>query len=198
DRPVALQECRLARAAHRRRRGPRHQLRARLERDRPLRPDGGAVRQGGGGWRGGGALQVRAGELPHGGARLGHALAGAAARARRRRPVRRRAMNVLSFCPKPPAWRVDWPALHDAYAWVRALAGCPQDPAHHAEGDVWVHTRMVCEALASAAGWRGLPADERAVVFAAALLHDVAKPECTRAEPDGRVTSRGHSRRGSI
>jgi predicted kinase len=107
-------------------------------------------------------------------------------------------MNVLSFCPEPPAWRVDWPALHDAYAWVRALAGCPQDPVHHAEGDVWVHTRMVCEALASAADWRELPADERAVVFAAALLHDVAKPECTRTEPGGRITSRGHSRRGSI
>jgi hypothetical protein len=89
-------------------------------------------------------------------------------------------MNVLSFCPGPPAWRVDWPALNDAHAWVRALAGCPQDPVHHAEGDVWVHTRMVCEALASAADWRELPPNERAVVFAAALLHDVAKPECTR------------------
>jgi predicted kinase len=107
-------------------------------------------------------------------------------------------MNVLSFCPEPPAWRVDWPALHDAYAWVRALAGCPQDPTHHAEGDVWVHTRMVCEALAASPDWRELPADERAVVFAAALLHDAAKPECTRREPDGRITSRGHSRRGSI
>jgi predicted kinase len=107
-------------------------------------------------------------------------------------------MNVLSYCPEPPQWRVDWPALHDAYAWIRALASCPQDLLHHAEGDVWIHTRMVCEALASSADWRALPPAERAVVFAAALLHDVAKPECTRTDADGRITSRGHSRRGDI
>ena len=107
-------------------------------------------------------------------------------------------MNVLSFCPEPPEWRVAWSALHDSYAWIRALAGCPQDPHYHAEGDVWIHTRMVCEALAASRDWRGLPPEERAVVFVAALLHDVAKPECTRTEPDGRITSRGHSRRGNI
>jgi predicted kinase len=30
------------------------------------------------------------------------------------------------------------------------------------------------------------------------VLHDVAKPECTRLEGDGRVTAPGHSRRGSV
>jgi predicted kinase len=30
------------------------------------------------------------------------------------------------------------------------------------------------------------------------LLHDVAKPACTRDEPDGRISSRGHARRGAI
>jgi predicted kinase len=30
------------------------------------------------------------------------------------------------------------------------------------------------------------------------VLHDVAKPECTRVEADGRITSRGHSRRGAV
>jgi predicted kinase len=57
---------------------------------------------------------------------------------------------------------------------------------------------MVCEALAALPAWRGLPEGERAVLFAAAVLHDVAKPDCTRHEPDGRISSRGHSRRGSI
>jgi predicted kinase len=84
------------------------------------------------------------------------------------------------------------------YPWVRNLAGCPQDPVHHAEGDVWIHTRMVCEELAALPAWRALPDDERRTLFAAAALHDVAKPECTRTEPDGRISSRGHSRRGSI
>src|SRR5262249_2265857 len=31
-----------------------------------------------------------------------------------------------------------------------------------------------------------------------ALFHDIAKPECTKTEPNGRITSRGHSRRGAV
>src|SRR5205085_1783361 len=46
--------------------------------------------------------------------------------------------------------------------------------------------------------WRALPESERQSVFAAALVHDVAKPACTRRDPDGRISSRGHSRRGAI
>src|SRR3954471_8783780 len=92
--------------------------------------------------------------------------------------------------PAPPVWRVAWDELDRGYPWVRNLAGCPQDPVYHAEGDVWVHTRMACEALAGLAAWRALPEEERRVLFAAALLHDVAKPECTRTGPDGRLTAR--------
>jgi predicted kinase len=106
--------------------------------------------------------------------------------------------GLFSLCPQPPCWQVDWAQLNERFAWVRSLAGCPQDPVYHAEGDVWVHTRMVAEALAGMPGWRSLPEGERQAVFAATLLHDVAKPVCTRPDPDGRVTSRGHSRRGAI
>ena len=57
---------------------------------------------------------------------------------------------------------------------------------------------MVCEALAGIETWRSLPDGDRQTIFAATLLHDVAKPACTRQDPDGRITSRGHSRRGAI
>jgi predicted kinase len=103
----------------------------------------------------------------------------------------------FDYCPGPPNWRLPWDEMDREYAWVRAMAGCPQDPVYHAEGDVWVHTRMVCEELIGLDAWRALPADERQVLFAAAVLHDVAKPECTREE-GGRISSRGHSRRGAI
>jgi predicted kinase len=106
--------------------------------------------------------------------------------------------SPLDYCPQAPSWVVDWVGLDETFAWVRDLAGCPQDPAYHAEGDVWVHTRMVCDALAGMPAWRSLPDAERQAVFAATLLHDVAKPACTRTEPDGRISSRGHSRRGAI
>jgi predicted kinase len=57
---------------------------------------------------------------------------------------------------------------------------------------------MVCEAMASLEAWRALPEMERKVLFAAALLHDVAKPACLRTEQDGRISARGHSWRGAI
>ena len=69
---------------------------------------------------------------------------------------------------------------------------------HHAEGDVATHTRMACEALAALPAWRERPAEERTRLFAAALLHDVAKPDCTQVEEDGRITAHGHSRRGDL
>jgi predicted kinase len=105
--------------------------------------------------------------------------------------------DLFAFCPTGPDFRVDWDEMDRQYPFARTLAGCPQDPVHHAEGDVWIHTRLVCEALAALDAWRALPQGERQVLFAAAVLHDVAKPECTRVE-DGRITSRGHSRRGAI
>jgi predicted kinase len=100
--------------------------------------------------------------------------------------------------PRPPDWRVDWDALDARFEWVRAMRGVPQDPVHHAEGDVWIHTRMVLEALRDVPEWRALDEPSREIVFLAALLHDVGKPRCTRTEDDGRITSRGHSLRGAI
>lgn len=107
-------------------------------------------------------------------------------------------MNKFPFpTPEPPAWKVDWGVLTEEFAWIAAMRDCPQDPAFHAEGTVWTHVGMVCEALASLDGFRALPHSEREILFAAALLHDVAKPSCTRSE-DGQITSRGHSQRGAI
>ncbi|WP_428263281.1 AAA family ATPase [Haliangium sp.] len=106
-------------------------------------------------------------------------------------------MTILDECPSPPDWALPWQRLRDRYEWVEALHGCPQDRAFHAEGDVGIHTRMACEALAGSAGFRALPEAERRIVFAAVLLHDVAKPACTKHE-GGRISSRGHSSRGDI
>lgn len=107
-------------------------------------------------------------------------------------------MTLLQQVPSPPDFRLDFAALDREYEWVRVLSTCPQSPDWHAEGNVWLHTRMVLQSLIDLPAWRDLPEQDRAVVFLAALLHDVAKPECTRTEPDGRITSRGHSRRGAI
>lgn len=106
-------------------------------------------------------------------------------------------MSLLDVVPGPPGWSLDWQGLQDL-PWVTAMRGCPQSPVWHAEGDVWIHTRMVLEALIASSAWRVLPEPERAAVFLACLLHDVSKPEVTRTDPDGSITSRGHSRRGAV
>jgi putative nucleotidyltransferase with HDIG domain len=71
-----------------------------------------------------------------------------------------------------------------------------QDPEYHAEGDVWTHTRMVCDRLVELPEWQALDGVSREVVFAAALLHDVSKPETTREE-DGHIRHPNHSLRGA-
>jgi len=99
--------------------------------------------------------------------------------------------------PQPPDWRVRWDEFDIAFEWIRAMRDCPQEPEFHAEGDVWVHTRAVCEALAADPAFHALPASEREIVFAAVLMHDISKPECTRNE-GGRIRSPGHSTKGAI
>jgi predicted kinase len=97
------------------------------------------------------------------------------------------------FIPQPPEFHLDWQAIHDEFDWVRRMQDCPQSPIHHAEGNVWIHTRMVCEALVQNADWQAQDETTRALLFIAALMHDIAKPACTRTEDDGRISSRGHS-----
>lgn len=94
-------------------------------------------------------------------------------------------------------WQVPWDALQ-GYPWVQAWKECPQDPIHHAEGNVWIHTEMVLGVMAGDPAWRALGIDERKAAYLAAVMHDVAKPSTTRIEDDGRVTAKGHSRRGAI
>lgn len=74
---------------------------------------------------------------------------------------------------------------------LEALIDCPQDPAWHPEGDVWVHTLHCMDAFA-----RERIGDDREdlVVGLAVLCHDLGKPATTKREE--RITSPGHSRLG--
>lgn len=100
--------------------------------------------------------------------------------------------------PSGPAFGVDWDAIDARFDWIRSMRGTPQDPIHHAEGDVWIHTRMVAEAMAELEAFRHAGEHERAQMFVSTLLHDVGKPTCTQVGGDGRVTSKGHSTKGAL
>ncbi|QIR37960.1 AAA family ATPase [Tolypothrix sp. PCC 7910] len=101
------------------------------------------------------------------------------------------------YCANEANWSINWSALEAEFNWLRSLADCPQDPRYHAEGDVLIHTKLVCEALVALPQWRALPAKDRSVLFAAALLHDVAKPAATEIADDGAISSKGHVLQGA-
>jgi tRNA nucleotidyltransferase (CCA-adding enzyme) len=82
---------------------------------------------------------------------------------------------------------------------IAALAGVPQDPGWHPEGDVGAHTMLVLDAAARIANRERLEGDERVVLLFSALCHDFAKPATTQLrEREGRMrwTSWGHEAEG--
>lgn len=92
--------------------------------------------------------------------------------------------------------RTAWPDLLTQFRWVRDMVGVPQDLLYHAEGDVAMHTRMVLNALVSLPEYNALTPADQAIIWAAALLHDVEKRSTTVLEDDGCITSKGHARKG--
>lgn len=93
---------------------------------------------------------------------------------------------------KASGWEIHFPE-------IAALAGVPQDPEWHPEGDVGTHTMLVLDAAARIAVRESLEGDQRAVLLFAALCHDFAKPLTTAVrERSGRArwTSWGHDAEG--
>ncbi|OCG34202.1 MULTISPECIES: AAA family ATPase [unclassified Gilliamella] len=82
---------------------------------------------------------------------------------------------------------------------LNSLIITPQDPSHHGEGNVWVHTQMVVRALLTQEEFTNATEDEQFVLFMTALLHDIAKPETTVIdELTGKITQPRHSKKGEI
>ena len=82
---------------------------------------------------------------------------------------------------------------------IARLAGVPQDPGWHPEGDVGTHTMLVVDAAARIATRDNVTGDDRAVLVFAALSHDFAKATTTLLrEREGKMrwTSWGHEADG--
>lgn len=94
--------------------------------------------------------------------------------------------------------RKDWAYLEKEFDWIKRMSAVPQDPVYHAEGDVAIHTQMVLDALTKQPAYQALPQQEQEILWAAALLHDVEKYSTTLTEPDGRITSNGHAKKGAL
>jgi putative nucleotidyltransferase with HDIG domain len=92
----------------------------------------------------------------------------------------------------------DWAYLETRFDWIKRMTDVPQDAIYHAEGNVAIHTKMVLKALTEQPAYQQLSAQEQEILWAAALLHDVEKYSTTVIEPDGRITSNGHARKGAM
>ena len=106
-------------------------------------------------------------------------------------------MGFLGHLPSPPCFAIDWPAIEDLITELPALARCQQDPVYHQEGDVLTHTKMVADALVADTDFRQLDDKARQVLFFAAILHDIAKPETHTLAESGRISHPHHGPRGA-
>lgn len=112
-----------------------------------------------------------------------------------------RGAKYADLCKHVPApgHTPDWAALQELIPALQPLARTPQAPRYHGEGDVWTHTQMVTEALCALPDYAVACAERRFTLFYAALLHDIAKPACTRIDPaTGHTGQPAHSARGAI
>lgn len=91
----------------------------------------------------------------------------------------------------------EWNYLEQQFSWVRDMEATPQDPKHHAEGNVAVHTKMVIDALRGLEAYRKLDEQSKEILWASALLHDIEKRSTTVIEADGSISSPGHAKKGA-
>lgn len=98
-----------------------------------------------------------------------------------------------------PGQLPDWQVLERRFSWFADMKDVPQDPEWHAEGDVFTHTKMVCEALLQLPEFQALDKQEQHILFAAAMLHDVEKRSTTKREIENgkeRIVSPHHAKKG--
>ncbi|WP_235049505.1 AAA family ATPase [Sphingobacterium paucimobilis] len=91
----------------------------------------------------------------------------------------------------------EWEILEKKFSWVDDMKSVPQDPFHHAEGNVAIHTQMVIAELLELAEFGALGEQEQEILWASALLHDVEKRSTTLIDAAGRVSSPSHARKGA-
>lgn len=90
--------------------------------------------------------------------------------------------------------KIDWESLAaTAFGEVFSrMSETMQNPEYHGEGDVFTHTKMVCEALIGMPEYRARDERTRFTLLLAALLHDIGKISCTVFR-DGCFSSPRHS-----
>jgi putative nucleotidyltransferase with HDIG domain len=104
---------------------------------------------------------------------------------------------IFPHCPTLQDLNINWTEILADFPSLQPLAHCQQSPIYHAEGNVWIDTQLVCEALVSLSAWQAMNETDRSILFAAALFHDIAKPASTQIDEEGKITAKGHGALGA-
>jgi putative nucleotidyltransferase with HDIG domain len=97
-------------------------------------------------------------------------------------------------------WKItntkNWDYLLENFDWMTDMQHTEQDRYFHGEGNVAEHTKMVLSCLENSPDFQSLDEQSQEILWAAALLHDIEKRSTSVVEPDGRISSHGHARKG--
>src|SRR4051794_15765056 len=102
----------------------------------------------------------------------------------------------LLLAPRPSigfAIAMDLGVIAKLFPELQALAGCPQEPEWHPEGDVWVHNLQVIDRARTRID--DLPRPQQLAVMLGAVCHDLGKPATTKFL-EGRIRSLDHEEQG--
>ncbi len=96
---------------------------------------------------------------------------------------------------------IDWTAMEATYDWLQDMRNVPQDSVWHAEGDVFVHTKMVVTALLNLPEFKVLDEQDKHILVMAALMHDIEKRSTTTSQiidGRGRIVAPRHAKKGEF
>ena len=108
-------------------------------------------------------------------------------------------MEMEKLIPASPETELNWEEITASPfgTFFSEMEKTEQNPKFHGEGNVCVHTQMVCNEVIKLQEFWMLDKTQRIGLFAAALLHDVGKITTTRFEDDKWISPH-HSATGSM
>ena len=88
------------------------------------------------------------------------------------------------------------------FPFAESLVNCPHDPVYHGEGDVWIHTQMVVDAMLAHEEFQKSNREQQIILLLAAFFHDIAKPQTSielwdPIENRIRISQPRHARKGA-
>lgn len=107
--------------------------------------------------------------------------------------------EVEKLIPASPEIELRWEKIEASFLGIffSEMKNTEQNPIFHGEGNVYIHTQMVCVEITKLQEFRKLDKIQRIGLFTAALLHDVGKIKTTKFENDQWISPH-HSLTGSM